>query len=123
MPILQITVVSQDDEPGTRVSVASIADAAGRIFESAPGGTWVSIEQRPRSQYAENGGGPPDAVRPVFVRVLLADWGSEAARATWARALAQAIGPILMRPVGNVHIIFEPPARGRVAFGGALRTS
>jgi hypothetical protein len=42
-------------------------------------------------------------------------------RAVEALALAHALAPLLARPPDRVHLIYEPPAAGRVAFGGRLR--
>ena len=67
--------------------------------------------------YAENG--VPDlAVAPVFVRILKHDGAAaiDAEAAALARAVATACG----RSVENVHVIYEPPGAGRVAFGGHL---
>lgn len=122
MPILRITVVGRRDERNLRADTAALAEAAGEIFQSPPGGTWVTLELLPRAHYAENGAGPPDGVRPVFIRVILADSGTAAEKAAWARALADACASIMNRPTENIHILFEPSAGGRIAFGGVLST-
>jgi hypothetical protein len=35
-------------------------------------------------------------------------------------ALAAAVGAACHRPTEEVHLFYEPPGRGRVAFGGKL---
>ena len=40
--------------------------------------------------------------------------------ASEAMAVAEAVGRVLARPRENVHVIYEPEATGRVAFGGTL---
>lgn len=40
--------------------------------------------------------------------------------ASEAAALASAIAQVTGRAVEHVHLIYEPPGRGRVAFGGEL---
>ncbi|MND08911.1 hypothetical protein D3C83_318630 [compost metagenome] len=42
--------------------------------------------------------------------------------AAQALRLTEAIAAACNRPAANVHLVYEPPARGRVAFGGTLRT-
>ena len=43
-------------------------------------------------------------------------WKLERPRWRWQLAIAEACS----RPVEDVHILFEPPAAGRIAFGGKL---
>jgi phenylpyruvate tautomerase PptA (4-oxalocrotonate tautomerase family) len=71
-------------------------------------------------RYAENGG--EVEVRPVFVRVLRADSPTQTELKQEASKLAEAIAGVCGRPVENVHVIFEPPGMGRIAFGGKLLT-
>jgi phenylpyruvate tautomerase PptA (4-oxalocrotonate tautomerase family) len=70
--------------------------------------------------YAENAGGPPPGVQPVIVSILLAEPPQGAARAEQAARLTQVVAEACGRPVENVHVIFRPPGKGRVAFGGRL---
>jgi hypothetical protein len=72
--------------------------------------------------YAENAGGPPAGAQPVLVSVLLADPPQGTDLAAQAARLTQAIARVCRRPPENVHVLYEPPARGRIAFGGKLRT-
>jgi phenylpyruvate tautomerase PptA (4-oxalocrotonate tautomerase family) len=37
-----------------------------------------------------------------------------------AAELSEALSTILDRPKENIHILFEPPGAGRIAFGGEL---
>lgn len=39
-----------------------------------------------------------------------------------ARSLTEAVASACDRPSQGVHVIYEPPARGRIAFGGQPRT-
>jgi phenylpyruvate tautomerase PptA (4-oxalocrotonate tautomerase family) len=54
------------------------------------------------------------------VRVLLADvpYGHELRNQI--HRLTAAIAKVCERPPENVHLVYEPPARGRIAFGGKL---
>lgn len=114
MPIVDVEWVSADDGPPELAR--AIADAAGRVFGSAPGATWVRLRPLAAGAYAENE--TAAAPRAVFVRVL-ARRASIEDRGRCASALAAAVAACLARPVENVHVIFEPEADGRVFFGGA----
>lgn len=121
MPVIDVILVVAPDERVDGECSSRIAQAASQCLGSRPGGTWVTFRTIGENNYAEDNGGPPDGVRPAFVRVLLFDTGDLQQRRIWARDLADALSPILKRPTENIHIFFEPPGRGRVAFGGQLR--
>lgn len=114
MPIVDIEWVPADDEPPELAR--AIADAAGRVFGSGPGATWVRLRPLAAGAYAENE--TAAAPRAVFVRVL-ARRASIGDRSRCASALAAAVAACLACPVEHVHVIFEPAADGRVFFGGA----
>lgn len=120
MPILEVEIVGPVSDATRRDLARRIADAAGIALESRPGGTWVRVRFVPEADYAENDGGPEAGVWPVFLSVLLADPPTGAARAAQVRLLTAAIAGACARPPENVHVLYEPPARGRIAFGGKL---
>ncbi|MCB9914553.1 MAG: hypothetical protein H6828_05320 [Planctomycetes bacterium] len=120
MPILELCVVGEL-APERRVGLAArVADAAGALCGAAPGHTWVRLAWLAREHYAESGGGPPGDVQPVFASLLLADPPDEDERVRLAAALSDALARACGRPAEHVHLVFEPAARGRVAFGGRL---
>ena len=119
MPVLDVRVVGElaaglDDGLAQR-----IADAAAEVLGSRPRGTWVAVETIPAALYAENAVTEP-GVAPVFVRVLLRDGPPRDDAAEQVAALTGAVAGCCGRPPENVHIIYEPAAAGRVAFGGRL---
>jgi phenylpyruvate tautomerase PptA (4-oxalocrotonate tautomerase family) len=116
MPILEVRLVGDSAEADL---AQRIADAAAAVLGSPPRGTWVAVELLPASRYAENGGARP-GVAPVFVRVLLRDGPPREGLADQVTALTRAVAACCGRPVENVHILYEPAAAGRVAFGGNL---
>ena len=99
----------------------NIVDAAGAALDSRPEGTWVTLQFVDGDAYAENEGAPPPGARPVIVSVLQADLPERPALEEQAARLTRAIAEACDRPPENVHLIYEPPARGRIAFGGRLR--
>jgi phenylpyruvate tautomerase PptA (4-oxalocrotonate tautomerase family) len=119
MPVLEVRVVGElagglDDGLAQR-----IADAAAEVLGSRPRGTWVTVDMVAAERYGENGG-VEAGVAPVFVRVLLRDGPPGADAAERVAALTGAVAGCCGRAPENVHIIFEPAAAGRVAFGGRL---
>jgi phenylpyruvate tautomerase PptA (4-oxalocrotonate tautomerase family) len=120
MPILEIEIVTRPGESLPRGLTAKIADEAAEILHSRPGGTWVRLRTLSSDSYAENGGGPPSGIHPIFVSVLKSRLPSKAELAREAQQLAQAIARISDRPPDNVHILYLPEGVGRIAFGGRL---
>ena len=97
-----------------------LADALGEVFGSPPAETWVKVHTLEQHRYAENHSTLAAGIRPVWVKVLkgTAPVGDEAA--VLALSIADAVAAACRLPVGNIHVIFEPDALGRVAFGGRL---
>ncbi|MBM3140112.1 MAG: hypothetical protein FJZ92_07835 [Chloroflexi bacterium] len=119
MPILEIESVLDGSALAADLATR-IADAAGAVFDSSPQETWVRLSTLERGRYAENAGGPPAAWAPVFVRLLLARPPEGEARAEQVRALTDAVAAACARAAEHVHVLYEPPGAGRVAFGGRL---
>jgi len=120
MPIVDVEIVLLPRESMRSGLAAEIADRCGQIFGSPPGSTWVKLHLTPCDHYAENGGGPPDGVYPVFVSVLKARLPSSDALRTEVERLTAAIAQATGRPEERVHIVYLPEGAGRVAFGGEL---
>ena len=120
MPILTIEIISFSREQEKAGLASIIADRAGDIFSSMPGGTWVKIRWLPAEQYAENGGGPPENVRPVFVEILLSELPNPDIMKRQVNLLTEAIAGLCNRSSENVHILYQPAAKGRIAFGGRI---
>ncbi len=120
MPILDVEIVGDLPEPAQNGLARRLADAAGEVLRSRPQGTWVKVRFLEEHAYAENAGGPDAGVSPVFVRVLKRGLTSGEALKSEIEALTKAIAAACGRATENVHIIYEPPGAGRVAFGGQL---
>lgn len=120
MPILDIQLVGPVPAEVRRGLSRRIADAAGRVLASPRGQTWVKVRFLKVDAYSENGGGPPEGVRPVLASVLLGELPEADALSDQAASLARVIADACQRRPENVHLVYEPPGRGRVAFGGRL---
>jgi phenylpyruvate tautomerase PptA (4-oxalocrotonate tautomerase family) len=123
MPILDVEIVVTVGGRLRKGLAAAIADAAADVFRSPKGGTWVRLHELPHEQYSENGAEPDPTVRPVFVRVLRSNMLQAAEMQTEVLALTSAVARACGRPPEDVHVVYDPPAEGRIAFGGKLLTS
>lgn len=121
MPIITIKLVTRDEvEYPNKQQVQSLADELGDLFGSRRGGTWVKVEFISMDMYAENRAEIAPRVHPTFVEVLKSDLPSLDERKAEALQIAQVVAAGLRRPQENVHVLYLPPAMGRIAFGGKL---
>ena len=118
MPIIDVEMVYQEGEAMPEGLASTLADAIGEVFGADPGRVWVRVRTLPDSQYAEN---LSEAPRPVFVTVLAAQPPAGDLLRLQADQITQAVARICRYAPENVHVLFEPPAAGRIAFGGVLR--
>lgn len=121
MPILEVTFVGPIADNVRRAMASRIAEAAGAALGAEPRTMWVRMQFVPANDYAENQR-TSDGEFPVLVHVLQADPPQGETLAAEAATLTEAIAGACDRPVANVHLIYEPAGRGRVSFGGQLRT-
>ena len=121
MPIVRLKLfVRHDAERLGKDTLQTLADELGVYFESEPSGTWVEVEYLSVEQYAENRRELPADMRATFVYVLKYDLPAEEEVAREAMDLARLVSKRLQRPRRNTHVIYEPPGKGRIAFGGRL---
>lgn len=114
MPIFHVETTRR---PG-RAQLRSLADELGVLFSAPPGHVWVRIVPVDPALYAENATeSPPDS---VFVRVILRALPEEPELEKKAARITQLVAAALSKPLDDVHVYFDPPAAGRIAFGGAL---
>jgi phenylpyruvate tautomerase PptA (4-oxalocrotonate tautomerase family) len=119
MPLVQIEIVGGDASASAPLS-RPIADALGNIFGSAAGQTWVRVRSLPREAYAENGVAEPLGENAVFVEITKRTLPPAAQLAAEAQLVSRAVAQICGRPPERIHVIYEPPGAGRIAFGGNL---
>ncbi len=120
VPIVDVEIVSTTAEPAPQLSIAALASALGRAFESPPGHTWVRLRFLPANCYAENDTPLPAEALPVFVTVLQARPPQGAELQAQVDAVTQAVAAWLAYPSERVHIGYAPAAAGREAFGGKV---
>ncbi|MDH4288000.1 MAG: hypothetical protein OEW27_19370 [Aquincola sp.] len=124
MPLLDIERVLPDAATDTAPPglARTLADAAAKVFGSAPGHTWVRLRTLPQSAYAEDGEPGAAAALPVFVTVQHAHPPQGDALAAQARELTDVLAVVLGCDPHRVHVQIAPAGAGRQAFGGRLVT-
>ena len=119
MPIVDIEIVG-DVNAAPPALAQALADAAGRIFGSPPGTTWVRVRALAAAAYAENDVAVAADARPVFVTVIKRQPPSGPALAGEIGALTRLVAQAVGRAAEHVHVSYEPAAAGRIAFGGVV---
>lgn len=119
MPIVDVEIVLRPGEALHQEVVVQLADELSEIFQSPRGGTWVKIRGLSVDHYAENGRRPAE-VYPIFISVLKAKFPETDEIEMEVEKITGAVARICGRPSENVHVIYQPEARGRVAFGGKM---
>jgi len=119
MPLLEIQIVGEPQVDNRNALTRDLADAAAEVFGAGPRSTWVRLSVLPPRAYAENGGAAA-GVKPVLVSLVKKTNPERAGQADEVRRLTEAVAEICRRPAENVHVRYEPPGEGRVAFGGEL---
>ena len=119
MPIVDIEIVIRANEVIRADMVSELADEMGEIFHSSPGETWIKVHPLSADQYAENGR-TPNGIYPVFVTVIKSKLSSIEEMQNEVAKITGAVAQLCGRPSDNIHVIYQPEGRGRVAFGGKL---
>ena len=100
--------------------VQELANALSTVFGSARAETWVRLRSLPPENYAENGEEDPLGAEAIFVSITKRDLPSASLLANEATAVASVVATVCQRSMERVHVIYEPPGRHRIAFGGRL---
>ena len=121
MPVLEVELIGEVASETRRGLAARIAEGVAGVLGAKPQSVWVRLRYTPLADYAENGptGGGPMPL-PVFVTIMKRAWSEGDQMKHEVAALAAAVGAACHRPAEEVHLLYEPPGRGRVAFGGRL---
>jgi phenylpyruvate tautomerase PptA (4-oxalocrotonate tautomerase family) len=114
MPIVDVELVGA---PAADSLAQSLADAIGEALGAPPGKVWVRVHTLSAARYAENGVKAP---QPVFVTILSSNPPAGEALDNRVARITTAVAQLAERAPEHVHVLFEPTARGRVAFGGRV---
>ena len=118
MPIIDIELVTERPGPVEPRLSRDLADALGEVLDQPAGKVWVRLRELSYGSYAENGVAKPPY--PVFVSVLASAPPEGRELETLVIAITECVANLARRPPENVHVTFQPAARGRIAFGGKL---
>jgi phenylpyruvate tautomerase PptA (4-oxalocrotonate tautomerase family) len=117
MPIIDIELVSAMQVPVSPGLAQDLADALGDAFEVEAGKVWVRVRTLSSANYAENRANAPE---PAFVTIIASSPPTGEVLHRRVAQITQAVARHTHRPPELVHVLFEPAARGRIAFGGRL---
>lgn len=119
MPIVEVEIVLRPNESLRKEMVTELADEFGDIFQSPQGGTWVKVRGLPAEHYAENGG-MQEGVYPIFVSIIKSKLPLIDELQIEVEKIIGAVAQVCGRSSENVHVIYQPEGRGRIAFGGTI---
>jgi phenylpyruvate tautomerase PptA (4-oxalocrotonate tautomerase family) len=119
MPIIDVEIVTRPGEVLAPSLAGTLADAIGAVLGAAPGKVWVRLRPLPPEGYAENRCGE-DRPCPVFVTLTASAPPEEGRLDLVVRQVTEAVARHADRPGENVHVLVQPAAKGRIAFGGEL---
>ena len=119
MPIVDVEIVLRPTETLREGLALELADRIGKVFGAPTGTTWVKVHGLSSSQYAESGG-TPEEVYPVFVSVLKSKLPLPEEMQVEVDGLTAVIAQTCQRPKENIHVLYLPEGRGRIAFGGEI---
>jgi phenylpyruvate tautomerase PptA (4-oxalocrotonate tautomerase family) len=120
MPILDVEIVVPDLGQLKPNLPTDLSDAIGLLLGVPPGKTWVRVRELLHKNYEEGGGGAPEGTRVVFVEILRRKNPPPEELRSEVAKLTQLFARVCECPADNVHILYKPDGRGRVAFGGKL---
>jgi phenylpyruvate tautomerase PptA (4-oxalocrotonate tautomerase family) len=120
MPIIDIEIVIASGESPEINLAAKLADRIGEVLGLPTGSIWVKLSIISSSNYAENGAEVAPDAYPIFVTILKRQLPHPEIIHGEVTRLTNAIAEVCHRQPENVHIIYEPDGKGRVAFGGKI---
>jgi phenylpyruvate tautomerase PptA (4-oxalocrotonate tautomerase family) len=119
MPIVDIEIVARHGEAVAPTLANDLADALGSVLDAAPGKVWVRLRTLGPDGYAENRSGEGRPF-PVFVTLTASAPPQGERLDPVVRQVTEAVANLTGRPRENVHLLVQPAALGRVAFGGKV---
>jgi phenylpyruvate tautomerase PptA (4-oxalocrotonate tautomerase family) len=119
MPIVDIEVVARRGEVLPETLAKDLADHLGAAFDATPGKIWVRLRTLEGAHYAENDMGD-NRPFPVFVSYTASKLPEGEQLEGRIAKITETVARLTDRAPVNVHVIVEPTAKGRIAFGGRL---
>ena len=119
MPIFDIEIVTRHGEAVAPTLADDLSDALGAVMDAAPGKVWVRLRRLAPESYAENRSGA-ERPFPVFVTLTASAPPEGGHLDNMVRQVTEAVAHLTDRPPENVHVLVQPAAKGRIAFGGRV---
>ncbi len=119
MPLIEIEIIGELKVPPTGLT-QKLVDAIATVLGSDVAQTWLRLRTTPVDCFAENGADAPQGAAAIFVNVTKRHLPDLATLEVEADHISEAVAKLCHRPKERVHVIYEPPGNGRIAFGGKL---
>ena len=119
MPVFDIEIVTRHGEAVAPALASDLSDALGAVMDAASGKVWVRLRTLAPEGYAENQAGPQRPF-PVFVTLTASAPPEGEHLEHVVQQVTEAVAHLTDRPVENVHVLVQPAAKGRIAFGGKV---
>jgi phenylpyruvate tautomerase PptA (4-oxalocrotonate tautomerase family) len=119
MPIIDIEVVARRGEVLPETLAKDLADHLGAAFDATPGKVWVRLRTLDGTRYGENDMGDKRPF-PVFVTYTASQVPEGEQLKGRIAKITETVARLTERAPGNVHVLVEPAAKGRIAFGGRI---
>jgi phenylpyruvate tautomerase PptA (4-oxalocrotonate tautomerase family) len=115
MPIIDIEIVAPSVDPKL---AQPLANELGHVFRAADGRVWIRLRALPPEHYAENHVAGPTL--PVFVTILQRHPPRHESLDRRVASITEVVARLTRRDPRYVHVLFEPAAAGRLAYGGQI---
>jgi len=119
MPVIDVEIILRPGETIRKEIVSELANELGDIFLTQEGQTWVKVSELSADHYAENGE-RSEKIYPIFISVIKSKLPTVEEMQEEVQKITGAVAQIFGRSSENVHVIYQPEGRGRVAFGGKI---
>ncbi|MBK6982540.1 MAG: hypothetical protein IPH30_14260 [Betaproteobacteria bacterium] len=119
MPIFDIEIATRHGETLAPRLANDLADALGAVLGADAGKVWVRLRALAPEAYAENLEGA-DRPYPVFVELTASAPPQGEHLDHVVQQVGEAVAHLADRSPENVHVLVQPAAKGRIAFGGKV---
>jgi phenylpyruvate tautomerase PptA (4-oxalocrotonate tautomerase family) len=123
VPVLRISGLPQREGVDVEAALRAVATELAALLGEPPHGTWATWEAIPPRHYVEGGDAPevqPTSTHPPLVRLLSFEGRDEQQIEAMLACVAGVLERELRLGPGNVFVVYEEVASGRLASGGGL---
>jgi phenylpyruvate tautomerase PptA (4-oxalocrotonate tautomerase family) len=123
MPIIEFQIIGNLEISDKKDFRKELINGLANIFGSENKSVWCKFNFIPVENYIENdnSGLSIPLPLPIFLKILNYQNKSIEECKKEAIIISEFVSKVCNRPKENIHILYEPSAKGRIAFGGILK--